>query len=216
MNADPEKTLTETEEKTGDKPKKEKKKKTVAQEIASWFLTLLGALVIALSVRQLLFEPIRVEGGSMMNTLRDGEIVLVTKPAYHRGDIHRGDVVICRYPNRNTQTTLSLGGSLETTFTHHTLFVKRLIALPGDILEMREGAVYVNGELVDESAIDMHSQSKTTFSPVLLGEDSYFVMGDNRGNSNDSRAVGPISRDMIVGHVTKVLWPLSKFLQNVQ
>ena len=81
---------------------------------------------------------------------------------------------------------------------------------------MRAGAVYVNGELVDESAIDMHSQSNTTFGPVLLGEDSYFVMGDNRGNSNDSRRVGPITRDMIVGHVERVLFPLSKFWQKVE
>ena len=105
---------------------------------------------------------------------------------------------------------------MELTYTHHTLFVKRMIALPGDILEMREGKVYVNGEYVDETGIDMHSASGETFGPVLLGEDSYFVMGDNRGNSNDSRRVGPISRDMIVGHVQRVLWPLSKFMQKVE
>ena len=196
--------------------RKEKKKKTVKQEVISWILTLLSAVAIALLIRMFLFEPIRVDGESMRDTLQDGEIVYVSKPAYLRGEFHRGDVIICRYPNRNTESKLNVGGSFEMTFTHHTLFVKRLIALPGDILEMRAGAVYVNGELVDESAIDMHSQSNTTFGPVLLGEDSYFVMGDNRGNSNDSRRVGPITRDMIVGHVERVLFPLSKFWQKVE
>ena len=196
--------------------KKEKKKKTVKQEVISWILTILGALVIALIVRMFLFEPIRVDGESMRDTLQDGDIVFVSKPAYLRGEFNRGDVIICRYPNRNKQTKLNIGGSFEISFTNHTLFVKRLIALPGDILEMREGAVYVNGELVDESGINMHSTANTTFGPVLLGEDSYFVMGDNRGNSNDSRRVGPITRDMIVGHVERTILPLSKFWNKVE
>lgn len=215
MNIEPEK---QPEEKT--RPalfrKKEKKKKTVKQEVISWIGTILAAVAIALLVRMFLFEPIRVDGESMRDTLQDGEIVFVSKPAYLRGEFERGDVIICRYPDRNTQWNVSLGANFDVTFTSHTLFVKRLIALPGDILEMREGKVYVNGELVDETGIDMHSQSSTTFGPVLLGEDSYFVMGDNRGNSNDSRRVGPISRDMIEGRVDRVLWPLTKFWQKVE
>lgn len=215
MNTEPEK---QPEEKT--RPalfrKKEKKKKTVKQEVISWIGTILAAVAIALLVRMFLFEPIRVDGESMRDTLQDGEIVFVSKPAYLRGEFERGDVIICRYPDRNTQWNVSLGANFDVTFTSHTLFVKRLIALPGDILEMREGKVYVNGELVDETGIDMHSQSSTTFGPVLLGEDSYFVMGDNRGNSNDSRRVGPISRDMIEGRVDRVLWPLTKFWQKVE
>jgi len=69
---------------------------------------------------------------------------------------------------------------------------------------------------VDESGIDMHSTSQTNLGPVRLGEDSYFVMGDNRGNSNDSRRVGPITRDMIVGHVKRVILPLNRFWQTVE
>jgi len=217
VNAEPEKkTFLQAVMARAKKQKKEKKKKTVKQEVISWILTLLAAVVIALIIRMFLFEPIRVDGESMLNTLQDKEIVLVTKPGYLKGDIHRGDVIICRYPDRNTQSSFSVGGSFELTMTHHTLFVKRLIALPGDVLEIREGAVYVNGEPVDESGIDMHSQSQTSLGPVLLGEDQYFVMGDNRGNSNDSRRVGPISRDMIVGHVKRVILPLSKFMQKVE
>ena len=196
--------------------KKEKKKKTVKQEVISWILTILGALVIALLVRMFLFEPIRVDGESMRDTLQDGDIVFVSKPAYLRGEFKRGDVIICRYPNRNTESHLNVGGSFEMTFTHHTLFVKRLIALPGDTLEIREGIVYVNGELVDETDIDMYSESHISMGPITLGEDEFFVMGDNRGNSNDSRRVGPLSRSMIVAHVRRVLLPLSKFWQTVE
>ena len=217
MNTEPEMTaVTEEKPKKTLFRKKEKKKKTVKQEVISWIVTLLAAVVIAMVIRMFLFEPIRVDGESMTNTLQDGEVVLVTKPGYLRGNINRGDIVICRYPNRNKQSNLNVGGSFEVTFTRHTLFVKRLIALPGDLLEIREGKVYVNGEYVDESGIDMRSTSSENLGPVILGEDSYFVMGDNRGNSNDSRRVGPISRDMIVGHVERVLLPLSKFMQPVE
>ena len=215
MNAEPEKTMPAETGKVK-KNKKEKKKRTFKQEMVSWILTLLGAVVAAMVIRMYVFEPIRVDGESMRNTLQDGEVVLVTKPAYNRGEISRGDIIICRYPYRSTESSLNLGGSLEVSLTRHTLFVKRLIALPGDMLEMREGKVYVNGELVDESGIDMLTPDETTFGPVILGEDSYFVMGDNRGNSNDSRRVGPITREMIVGHVTRVLFPLSKFMQTVE
>lgn len=187
---------TETVEKS---KKKEKPKKTPLQELISWVLTLGSAVVIALIIRTFLFVPIRVDGESMQNTLLDGEIVLATKPEYLRGDYHRNDIVICHYPDRG-----------------NTLFVKRLIALPGDTLEIRAGVVYVNGELVDETDIDMYSQSTFSMGPVQLGEDEFFVMGDNRGNSNDSRRVGPISHDMIVAHVRRVILPLSKFMQTVE
>jgi len=179
--------------------KKEKPKKTVKQEIVSWVLTLAAAVAIALVIRTFLFVPIRVDGESMQNTLMDREVVLATKPEYLRGEFHRNDIVICHYPERGS-----------------TLFVKRLIALPGDTLEIREGIVYVNGELVDETDIDMYSESHISMGPITLGEDEFFVMGDNRGNSNDSRRVGPLSRSMIVAHVRRVLLPLSKFWQTVE
>ncbi len=192
------------------------KEKTIKQEIMSWILTLLAAMVAALLIRAFLFDLIRVDGESMRNTLQDGELVLVTKAGYRRGNIERGDVVICHYPDRNSRVKFTLGGSLDMTLTRHTLFVKRLIALPGDTLEIREGVVYVNSQEVDESGIDFFSTSHGSYGPVTLGEDDYFVMGDNRGYSNDSRRVGFLSRDMIVGHVKCVLWPLNKLGKSVK
>ena len=110
------------------KGKKEKKKKTVGQEILSWVGTLLLAVVIAMSVRALLFEPIRVDGKSMLETLQDGEIVLVTKPAVLLNKLERGDVVIVRFPNRNKVADLRLGAPLDLQLVSHELFVKRLVA----------------------------------------------------------------------------------------
>jgi len=193
------------------KSKKDKPKKTLKQEILSWVYTLAAALVIVIIIRTFFFEPIRVDGQSMCNTLQDGDVVLVTKPEYWDGEYTRGDVIICRYPNRNEKSSFSLGGSFELTFTNHTLFVKRLVALPGDTVEIRNGIFYINGEMVDESSIDMKSKSRETMLPYTLKDNEYFVVGDNRGNSNDSRRVGPISEDMIVGHVRCVMWPLSNF-----
>lgn len=180
-------------------PDGKKPKYTVKQEIMSWIFTFACALAIALVIRTFFLEPVRVDGQSMSNTLLNGEIVLVTKPEYWSGDYKRNDVIICRYPGRGS-----------------TLFVKRLIALPGDTIEMRAGVVYINGEMKDESWMDTMVPSRTTFLPYKLGEDEYFVMGDNRGNSNDSRYVGPISSSMIIGHVRSVIWPLSKFGHGVQ
>lgn len=219
MSTEPEKNVTiapeeiapvETEGK-GKKAPKEKEKKTLKEEILSWIYTLIAALVIVTVIRTFFFEPIRVDGESMQNTLMDGDIVLVTKPEYWSGNYERGDIIICRYPNRNSESSFNLGGSFEVTLTNHTLFVKRLLGLPGDTVEFREGVFYLNGEQVDESHIDVCIPSYRNFGPYTLGADQYFVVGDNRGNSNDSRSVGPISEDMIVGHVSFVVWPLSDF-----
>lgn len=193
-----------------DKMKKEKKKKTVGQEILSWIGTLLLAVVIALTIRALLFEPIRVDGLSMLETLQDGEIVLVTKPAVLLNRLKRGDVVIVRFPNRNKASVLHLGAPLDLSFVQHELFVKRLVALPGDSVAVINGTLIVNDKPVEEEYIDY--PPRQDFQRIVLGVNEYMVMGDNRASSHDSRSsdVGPISRDMIVGKANLVLLPLNK------
>lgn len=272
--------------------KKEKAKKTVGQEILSWVLTLLVAVIAALVIRSVIFEPVRVDGHSMDDTLADGEIMFVSKFDYSStwlsfpwqndtakenaprftigGNPARFDVTICRYPGRGD-----------------TNFVKRVIGLPGDTLSLENGYLTVNGEKYDEPYIndDYRSGRLNTFTSfrvpakgdpmkiengVLLvngeawrwsdsrltgvadngdkleyrfdfdnnqsvlylngkklessseitaiegieyklNQDFFFMMGDHRNNSNDSRSVGPISRDMIVGHVRQVLYPFNKW-----
>jgi len=185
-------------------------KRSVKDEIMSWVWTILAALAIALLLRALVAEPIRVEGESMTNTLANNEIVLVSKLDYRFGKMQRGDVVICRYPNR-TNYSVPIGAAVS--FINYTLFVKRLVALPGDTVEIKtDGHLYVNGELVPDPE-HMNLPPRTTFGPLVLGDDEYFVIGDNRGNSNDSRNtrdVGPLSADQIMGKVKCVLWPLNR------
>ncbi|MBO4378198.1 MAG: signal peptidase I [Clostridia bacterium] len=197
--------------------KKEKKKKSVKREILEWILTLVVAVLIALPIRAFVFELVRVDGGSMDNTLANGEIMFVTKYDYAStwlclpwqdaetqeqakrittgGEPERFDVVICRYPGR--------GG---------TNFVKRIVGLPGDTIELRNGYLYVNGELYEEPYIDdaYRTGRLNMFGPYTVPEGEYFVMGDHRNNSNDSRSQGPITRDMIIGHVRTVLFPFNK------
>ena len=278
------------------KKKKEKEKKSLGQEILSWILTILGAVAAALLIRTVIFEPVRVDGASMNDTLANGEIMFVSKFDYSStwlsfpwqsdekkesaprftlgGNPDRFDVVICRYPGR---------GDVN--------FVKRVIGLPGDTVELNNGILFVNGEQVDESYIseEYRTGSLNTVGPYTVpakgdqlvirekdgmytlelngtewdlrimkngitvtdeegkkmdltgnggitydgtqvtsansgemmkaltektftvNEDYFFVMGDHRNNSNDSRSQGPITRNMIVGHVRTVVFPFNKW-----
>lgn len=199
------------------KQKGEKKKKTLAREILEWVLTIIAAVAIALPVRAFCFELVRVEGGSMDNTLANGEIMFVTKFDYAStwlsfpwqdaaqkekaarittgGNPQRFDVVICRYPGRGD-----------------TNFVKRVVGLPGDTVEIRDGYLYVNGDKYEEPYIsdEYRSGRLNTFGPYTVPDGEYFVLGDHRNNSNDSRSQGTISRDMIIGHVRTVLYPFGE------
>ena len=170
--------------------KKEKPKKTPKQEIIEWIVTLAVALVVAVVVRTYFFEPVRVDGNSMYPTLKHGEIMIVSKMDYtFGGDPDRFDVVICHYPNRGK-----------------TNFVKRVVGLPGDTVEVKDGYLIVNGVIYAEKFL--HERPVENFGPVTVPEGKYFVMGDNRNNSNDSRrdAVGMLDRDFIMGKVSAVLW----------
>ena len=202
--------------------KKEKEKKSVGQEILSWVLTIVVAVVIALVIRSFVFEPVRVDGHSMDDTLADGEIMFVNKLEYSSTWVclpwadsatqeaspkitlgagpKRFDVVICRYPGR--------GG---------TNFVKRVIGLPGDTVELRNGYLYITEAGSDEAVMyeesyindEYRTGSSNNFGPFEVPEGKYFVMGDHRNNSNDSRYVGALDRDMIIGHVLQVLFPFN-------
>lgn len=171
-----------------------------------WMGLLLGAAALVFFVESFLVFPIRVEGGSMRDTLRDGEVLLASPLPYALGEIRRGDIVICRYPGR-TEGSLPLAAALG--LTRHTLFVKRLVALPGDTLEIHGGRLYVNGALTaDPPAM---ASTPRELARRTLGPDEYFVMGDNRFSSLDSRAegVGPLRRTDLVAKVLLAVWPLS-------
>ena len=185
----------ETQKKaTPEKEGKGKQKKSLQREIFEWIMVFVVAAALAFVVRTFIFEPVRVDGQSMLNTLENNEFMIATKFDYLLGDPERFDIVICDYPNTDD-------GMYR---------VKRVIGLPGETIELRLGELYVNGEHVEQD-FDM-TQNETNFGPFTVPEDSYFVMGDNRNNSKDSRnpLVGALDRSMIKGHVRAVVFPLSR------
>lgn len=185
-------------------------KRGFRRELLSWFGLLAAAVLIALPVRAYLFEPLKVDGESMRNTLQDGEVLIVTKPPVWLGRLKRGDVVICRFPGRNKTTTLKLGAMLDIKAMGSELFVKRLVALPGDSVAVKGSVLYVNDAPVREDYVEYPARSE--YARRVLNADEYMVMGDNRASSHDSRAwdVGPITRDMIVGQASYVVYPLNR------
>lgn len=186
-----------------EKKKEEKKKKSWQRELLEWALTFVAALVIAFVVRSFIFQPVYVDGNSMYPTLRDGEIMYVSKTSYGSsffgipftdigfdftvgGDPERFDVVVCHYDDGDYNV------------------VKRVVGIPGDTVELREGVLYINGKAYEEDFI--YYRGSETFGPVTVPEGEYFLMGDNRPGSKDSRTVGTVTRKEIVGKVEAVLW----------
>lgn len=160
------------------------------------------AILAGLMIRTVILMPVRVSGSSMNPTLRSGEVMLVTHFGCLSGAPGRQDVVVCYYPNRYV---------FQEQRLLRQYFVKRLIGLPGDTVEIVRGQVYINGSPLDEPYLDpAFNKSAASMAAVTLGEDEYFVLGDNRDNSNDSRSIGPIPGEMLVGRVQSVFWPFAR------
>ena len=195
-----------------DTRKGKKQKKSFWRELGEWVVSLAAAVVIVLIIQNFLFTLIRVDGDSMNTTLWDGERLFVTVADVKFGTVDRDSVVICHYPNRG-----------------RTFFVKRLVGLPGDTVYRENGVTHIVYETVDENGetitvdnpldaefVSIFYNPDNDYEPYVLADDEYFVVGDNRGNSHDfrdwndsdaSRDVGPITKDMLVGRVRCVIWP---------
>lgn len=157
----------------------------------SWILCIAIAVGIALGVRAFIAEPVKVDGDSMNPTLYSHQSILVEKVSRYFGLPERGDIIIVHYPGSSAN------------------YVKRCIGLPGDTVEIQNSTVYINGAPLSE---DYTSDAPyADMSAVTVPEGNVFVMGDNRANSMDSRMVGTLTQDMIVGHAVCVIWPLNQF-----
>lgn len=155
-----------------------------------WGAVLLAALAILL-LRLTAFHTLRIEGTSMESTLSSGDIVLVLRM---NGAPERGEIIQCRFPGRSGT------------------YVKRVVGLPGEYIELRSGVTYVNGAPISEPYL---SSTADDYS-IQLGQDQYLVLGDNRAESYDSREedMGPISREDCIGRVALGLWPLQGINQD--
>lgn len=161
----------------------------------AWLRDLLLSLLIALLIVLFLYRPVKVEGTSMMPTLQDGSRLFINQFSYRfgLGHIKRGDTVVFWFPGDPTKS-----------------YIKRVIGLPGDRLEIDDGYVVVNGKKLRESYVPKRYRDDQNYGLITVPANDYFVLGDHRNASNDSRAWGFVPRRYIYGKAVFVFWPFDE------
>lgn len=169
--------------------------KKVVSELFQWLVALVLAAAIVIPIRVYVLQPYRVYMTSMVPTLQPGDVVIGLKSAIVGDDIKRGDIVI-------------VGGA----FSNGELYVKRVIGLPGETISINDGEVYINGQKLKEPWLpsDGGFSSSGELSEVKLEENQYFVLGDNRFASRDSRSFGPVTKQDIKAKVVLRIFPLDR------
>lgn len=161
--------------------------------VHSWLRDLAVSVVVSAFIIVFLYQPVRVEGTSMLPVLEDQDRLFINKLAYRVGEIQRGDVVVFLYPH-----------------DHEKSYIKRVIALPGDHLRIDHGQVYVNEAAVREPYVPKQFVDDRSQPEMTIPEHEYFVMGDHRSISSDSREFGPVERELIYGKAAFVYWPVDQ------
>jgi signal peptidase I len=161
----------------------------------AWFRDLMLSVLIAVLVILFLYRPVKVEGTSMMPSLYDQERLFINQFSYKFkfGDIKRGDTVVFWFPEDTTKS-----------------YIKRVIGLPGDRVAVQDGFVVVNGKKLVENYVPAEYRDDRSYEPRIVPPDQYFVLGDHRVSSNDSRAWGFVPRNYIYGKAVFVFWPPEK------
>ncbi len=163
--------------------------------ILEWVVVVIGAIAFALVIRAFLFQPFWIPSGSMEHTLITQDRVMVNKLSYRVGDIGRGDVVVFRRPDDDPSGYQDL--------------IKRVIGTPGDVVEGHDGAVFVNDVRLDEPYLDP-ADVIGDFGAVTVPNGEYFMMGDNRDDSYDSRFFGTVPEANVLGRAFIIFWPLDR------
>ncbi len=158
-----------------------------------WARDLVISVAASILIITFLYQPVRVEGTSMLPELQDQDRLFINKFVYRFEKVERGDVVVFHYPRDPEKS-----------------YIKRVIALPGDTLRIDRGKVYVNGHLLDESYVPSQYKDFRSLEEEVIPNDEYFVMGDHRSISSDSREFGPVDRKLIYGKAAFVYWPAEK------
>ncbi len=175
---------------------KARKRSNGMRQTIEWVLLIAGALVIAIVIKTFLFQAFYIPSASMDPTLKVHDRVLVNKLSYHLHSVHRGDIVVFSAPpDERTAQIKDL--------------VKRVVGLPGDTIQAINGQVYVNDRLLKEPYLPKGTRTDN-LPRTVVPANSYFMMGDNRTYSSDSRVFGPIKRSTIIGRAFVKMWPLSR------
>ncbi|MGA3125795.1 MAG: signal peptidase I [Candidatus Korobacteraceae bacterium] len=155
-----------------------------------WLREIVVALGISIFIIVFLYQPVKVEGTSMMPGLADQERIFINKFVYRFEAIECGDVVVFRYPVDPSKN-----------------YIKRIVGVPGDRVEIFRGAVFVNGERLQEPYVPEQFRDERSMSEIMVPEGSYFVLGDHRNLSSDSRDFGVVERKAIFGKAVFAYWP---------
>jgi signal peptidase I len=188
-------------------PGEQEQSSSTRKTIIEWVLLIGAALVIALVVKAFLFQAFYIPSDSMVPTLKTNDRVIVNKLSYKLHPVHRGDIVVFKTPKGPN------GNPIDPTIKD---LIKRVIALPGETVSAQDGKVYINGQPLDEHYLpagtitDCSHFEASCFPTGPLPANEYFVMGDNRQGSRDSRYFGAISKSEIVGRAFVRVWPLNR------
>ncbi|PSH05287.1 MAG: signal peptidase I [Acidobacteria bacterium] len=155
-----------------------------------WLREVIISLTFSVFIIVFLYQPVKVEGTSMMPGLADQERIFINQFAYRLGPIKRGDVVVFRYPGDPSKK-----------------YIKRVVGEPGDRIEISRGEVFLNGNRLEEPYVPAQFRDQRSMSELIIPEQSYFVLGDHRNLSSDSRDFGPVGRKAIFGKAVFAYWP---------
>ena len=173
------------------------KERSILGELLSWIIYIVIVVILSLGIITFVGQRTKVSGHSMETTLSDGDNLIVDKISYRFRDPERFEIIVFPFQ-----------------YEEHTYYIKRIIGLPGETVQVIDGYVYINGEMLDENyGLEVMDDPGIAAEPISLGEDEYFVLGDNRNHSSDSRdpSVGVLHRDDIMGRAWIRIWPFDKF-----
>lgn len=159
----------------------------------SWLRDVLASIAVSVFIILFLYQPVRVEGTSMVPMLQDQDRLFINKLAYHVGEVRHGDVVVFHYPRDPAKS-----------------YIKRVIALPGDRIRIDHGRVFVNDARLQEPYVPARYTDERSQPEMTIPGSEYFVMGDHRSISSDSRDFGPVERQLIYGKASFVYWPFDQ------